>query len=153
MFKQSILQHIVLVSVIVIVSTLVAGAQDNKLTADEIIARHLASFGSRDLIAKSVNRMAVGQADFTVLSTQKTATGKAVLASDGRDLALFSTFDLRDYRMERIGLFDNKVTVPIVEQGHRSRRWESFCRPMTNFSGSASLVAASSRPGSCIART
>jgi hypothetical protein len=91
-----------------------------KLSAEDILAQHLKSFGSSDAIAKSKNRMAVGHAEFTVLSTQKKANGKAVLASNGSDLALFSTFNLGEYRMERIGLFDNKVTIPFVDQAHRS---------------------------------
>ncbi|MFL6375459.1 MAG: hypothetical protein ACJ73D_12385 [Pyrinomonadaceae bacterium] len=95
-------------------------AQDKNLTADEIIARNLKSFGSADAIAKSQNRMAVGTADFTALNTQKKASGSAVLASDGKDLAFFSTFDLRDYRMERIGLFSNKVVIPNIDEGHKS---------------------------------
>jgi hypothetical protein len=120
MFKPSALLRIVILITIIIAVSVLAVAQDKKLTAEEVITRHLASFGSPEAIAKSINRMAVGSADFIMRSTQKTAAGRAVLASDGKDLALFSTFDLRDYRMERIGLFGNKVTVPVVEQGHRS---------------------------------
>src|SRR3982751_228480 len=120
MFKSSVFLRILIASTVVIVTSVLSIAQEKNLSADEIIARHLGSFGSSEAIAKSVNRMAVGSANFTMLSTQKSAVGNAVLASDGKNLALFSTFDMRDYRMERIGLFSNKVTVPVVEQGHRS---------------------------------
>jgi hypothetical protein len=120
MFKFPAIQRIVIVFAIMVASSVYAVAQDKNLTAEQILARHLRSFGSTEAIAQSVNRMAVGQADFKMYSTQKSASGKAVLASDGKNLALFSTFDLIDYRMERIGLFSNKVSIPIVEQGHRS---------------------------------
>jgi len=120
MFKFSACKRIAVAFTIVAAGSVIAAAQDKNLTAEQIVARHLRSFGSPDAIAQSVNRMAVGQADFKMFSTQKSASGKAVLASDGKNLALFSTFDLIDYRMERIGLFSNKVSIPIVEQGHRS---------------------------------
>jgi hypothetical protein len=119
MFTPSVFLRIVTVVAVFVTAPVVILAQDKNLTAEEIIARHLASFGSADAIAKSVNRMAVGHADFTILSSQKNAAGNVVLASNGKDLALFSTFDMSDYRMERIGLFNNKVTVPVAEQGQR----------------------------------
>ncbi|MFL6375458.1 MAG: hypothetical protein ACJ73D_12380, partial [Pyrinomonadaceae bacterium] len=110
----------VFASIFILAAAVTALAQDKSLTAAEIVARNLRSFGSADAIAKSQNRMAVGSADFTALNTQKKAVGKAVLASDGKDLALFSTFDMRDYRMERIGLFANKVAIPNIDQAHKS---------------------------------
>ncbi|MBV9242816.1 MAG: hypothetical protein JO314_12495, partial [Acidobacteria bacterium] len=119
MFRNRVLRVVILASLTIISFASAALAQD-KLTVKDILDRHLQSFGTADAIAKSQNRMAMGRADFTVMMTAKKATGKAVLASDGKDLALFSTFDLLDYRMERIGLFDNKVTIPVVDQGHRS---------------------------------
>src|SRR2546423_11600360 len=92
--------HAVLLACMICSAVLSIAAQDKNLTAEEILARHLKSFGSPDAIAKSQNRMAVGRADFTHFETAKRATGQATFASDGKDMAFFSRFDLRDYRME-----------------------------------------------------
>lgn len=119
MFALPIFRTSLVAGMIVFATALSVLAQKN-LSAEDILAKHLQSFGTPEAIAKSKNRMAVGQGEFTILSTQKKATGKAILASNGADLALFSTFNLGEYRMERIGLFGNKVTIPFVDQAHRS---------------------------------
>jgi len=119
MFRSIKIYAVLLICMICSAASSIA-AQDKNLTAEEILARHLKSFGSADALSQSKNRMAVGRGDFTVLATQKTVTGKAILASNGSDLALFSTFDMADYRMERIGLFDNKISIPYVDEAHRS---------------------------------
>jgi hypothetical protein len=92
-----------------------------KMPADEIIAKHLASIGKSDLIAESKNLMAVGASNFEVLlpSTAR-AQGRAVFSADGHDMALFSTFNMSDYKQERIGLFGNKVDIGFIIPGRRS---------------------------------
>lgn len=93
-------------------------AQD--MTVSEIISRHLKSLGPASAIAESKNRMAVGTTDFVIVQTAKHSSGGAMLASNGTNMAVFSTFNIREYRMERIGLFDDKVNIPIVYEGKRS---------------------------------
>jgi hypothetical protein len=120
MFKSSVFLRILIASTVVIVTSVLAIAQEKNLSADEIIARHLGSFGSNEAIAKSVNRMAIGSSDFTHFDTSTNANGSAAFASDGKNMAFFSTFNLRDYRMERIGLFQNRVSIPVIYENHRS---------------------------------
>ena len=91
-----------------------------KMSPEEIIAKHLESVGKSENFAKAAKRMAIGSSEFTIARSPKKAAGRAVLASNGTDLALFSTFDMRDYQMERIGLFGSKINIPMVEQGRRS---------------------------------
>jgi len=103
-----------------------------KMEADEIIAKHRASLGNTDAVANSKRRLAIGSSEFAIqtfgsgesdtkpMIQQRKSVGHAVFASNGTDMAFFSTFDLRDYRMERIGIFGNKVNIPIVDQGRRS---------------------------------
>jgi hypothetical protein len=95
-------------------------AQDNNLTVEEIFQRHLKSFGAPADITQSQNRLAVGTSEFRIVSASTHGTGAAQFSSDGKNLALLSTFDLRDYRLDRIGLFSDKVTIPFLYQGHRS---------------------------------
>jgi hypothetical protein len=97
-----------------------AAAQDKNLTVAEIFQRHLRSFGANTDIGQSTNRLAVGTSDFRIISASTHGTGGAQFASDGKNMALLATFDLRDYRMDRIGLFSDKVTIPFIYQGHRS---------------------------------
>jgi hypothetical protein len=97
-----------------------SAALAQKLTAEEVIAKHIASLGTPAAVAQWKRRLAVGTAEFTMRSSGKRATGQAILASNGADLAFYSTFDLRDYPTERIGYFGNKITIPFVQLGRRS---------------------------------
>lgn len=94
--------------------------QGQKLQPEEIITKHLESIGKRDLIVNSKRIMAIGSSEFLIRIPSKRAVGQAVLASDGKDMAFFSTFDMIDYPMERIGIFGNKVNIPVVKLGNRS---------------------------------
>jgi len=95
----------------------------NKLSPEEIISKSLKAIGKTD--ATSERRMAIGGSQFTIRSSSASATGRAVLASDGANMAFFSTFNMRDYGMERIGVFSNKIEIPFVVPGLRSPlgRW------------------------------
>lgn len=103
-----------------LVIAVIIGAQAQKLKPEDIIAQHVASIGNSGVVAKSKSRVAVGGIELLIPSIAKRATGRATLASNGTDLAFFSIFDMLDYRMERIGLFENKITIPNVNVGHRS---------------------------------
>jgi len=94
--------------------------QSVKLTPQEIIAKHLASIGSAGNRSVAKQRMVIAGSEFIIRKSTAKATGRAVLASDGSDMALFSTFNMSDYRMERIGIFSGKIEIPFVVPGRRS---------------------------------
>ncbi len=110
--------------IVVIIASLlvfgVIGAQAQKMSAEEIISKHIESIGKSDVVANSKQRMAIGSSEFYMPRLTKTSHGRAVLASNGNDLAFFSTFEFREYSRERIGWFGNKISIPNVDQGHRS---------------------------------
>jgi len=106
------------VSLLVLVGFIESPAQ--KLTVEEVIAKHVASIGNSDVVAKSKLRMAIGTSYFRVRSPAKDANGTAILASNGIDVAFFSTFDMRDYPTEKIGLFGNKIDIRPIDQNRRS---------------------------------
>ena len=115
-------RQISLVLVLLVTSCLNAVGQ-NKLSAEEIITKSLQAVGKVDAVSQ--RRMAIGGSQFTIRSNSASASGRALLASDGANMALFSTFNMRDYGMERIGIFSNKIDIPFVRPGQRSPlgRW------------------------------
>ena len=116
MLNFPIPRAVVIVGALILAVCFSVVAQDN-LTVQEILDRHLRSFGSADAIGKSQKRMAVGRSDFTPFDTGKSGTGQAKFASDGKDMAFFSIFDLWNYSAEKIGIFSNKATIPKVDNG------------------------------------
>jgi len=97
--------------------SLVAGAiaQDNKeqkesvkLSADEIVNRHLASIGSAQAISAVKSRVMVGVGSLAAKSAViKKIGGPAQFASQGSSLLLAMMFNATDYPYEKIG-FDGK---------------------------------------------
>lgn len=114
MLLNTIFQTSMIVGILTV--TVVSMLGQDKLSAEEILARHLKSFGTTAAIEKSRDRMAVGSAEFAFVQTLVKASGKAKLSSNGKDLSLFSTFDSPDYPSERIGVFEGKITIPHNEQ-------------------------------------
>ncbi|PYS89793.1 MAG: hypothetical protein DMF62_06470 [Acidobacteria bacterium] len=112
-----ILRSLILYSALLVFGTSVWG---QKLSAEEILSKHLASVGTPESLAKAKGRMAIGKSEFISRSPPLTSVGRAVIASDGSNYAFHSTFDLAQYPMERIGLFSNKVTIPFLKEGMRS---------------------------------
>jgi len=93
-------------------------AQD--LKAEEVIAKHLDSIGTKEKRDAVKNRIAVGTSQFeSKLPSRKTA-GKAVIVSDAKNLFFVSSFSSREYPFEKIGLFDGKISLPFVTAGTRS---------------------------------
>ena len=97
-----------------------AAAQGQKMTPEEIIAKHVASIGKSDVITAAKNRIAIGASEFEMRMAAKKAKGRAMMASDGNNVALFSTFNMTDYKMERIGYFAEKIDIPFIVPGRRS---------------------------------
>jgi len=91
-----------------------------KLSPEDIISKHVASIGTPETLAKAKGRLAIGTSEFITRSPRVTTSGRVVIASDGVDFAFHATFDTQNYRMERIGLFTNKVSIPFLKEGYRS---------------------------------
>jgi hypothetical protein len=118
MYQHSFVLRFILVIFAFLGLSIVANSQ--QLRADEIIGKHIASIGSPEAIAKAKGRMAIGKSEFIRQIPRQTATGHSVMASDGSEFAFHSTFDLQIYPMERIGIFSNKITIPLLNEGMRS---------------------------------
>lgn len=91
-----------------------------KITADEVIAKHLDSIGTREKRDAVKNRFAVGTSRFeSKLPSRKTA-GKAIVVSDSGNLFFVASFASQEYPAEKIGFFADKVTLPYITAGNRS---------------------------------
>lgn len=118
MSKMCVTRFLFLMTAVVLFGTFsVLGQQP---TAEEIISKNLASIGTPETIAKSKMRMAIGTSEFFRRAPNQTNNGRSVLASDGTNFAFFATFDMSDYSMERIGIFSNKINIPVLKAGARS---------------------------------
>jgi hypothetical protein len=94
----------------------------DKLTPEELLAKHLASVGSADALAAAHSRIVAGtvQARFRLTNTPVELSGPAELASDGKRVLLAMTFNSTNYPHEKAGYDGDKVTVGILTQGGRS---------------------------------
>ena len=107
-------------AVLLVLFLFVSQSSSQELTADVVIAKHIASIGTPEMLVKSKQRMAIGTSEFIRRDPAQTSVGRTVLASNGTDFAFFATFDLSDYSMERIGIFSNKINLPLLQEGRRS---------------------------------
>lgn len=91
-----------------------------KLTAEELIGKHLDSIGTREKRDAVKNRFAMGASQFeSKLPNRKTA-GKALLVSEANNLFFVASFSSQEYPFEKIGFFADKISLPFVTAGARS---------------------------------
>lgn len=97
-----------------------AGAQQ-KLTVEEIVAKHLNAVGSDKNRAALKNQVALGTAKFNVLRAKGTGgNGKAVLASEGKKMILGMTFADPNYPQDRFGFDGGNAKIGFMLPGRRS---------------------------------
>ena len=91
-----------------------------KITVEEIVAKHLDSIGAKEKRDAVKNRFAVGTSRFeSKLPSRKTA-GKAIVVSDANNLFFVASFASQEYPAEKIGSFADKVSLPYITSGNRS---------------------------------
>lgn len=108
-----------IVSVMVILSAGLIG-QDKKLSAEEIIQKHLASVGTAERRDEVKNHFAVGTSAFASKFPAKQTAGKALIVSQGGDLLFLASFASQEYPFEKIGFFRKDISLPHVTAGTRS---------------------------------
>ena len=107
------------------VFTAVSASAADSLKPEEIIAKHLDSFGSSQLRSQVKNIMAVGTANFNVLRSPeftkgKVSSGKSVFISEEGKIYFGIKFDSLDYTLDEI-IFDSKtVDAAQIRPGNRS---------------------------------
>ncbi len=95
----------------------------DKMTPEELVAKHLASIGTPEAIAEAKSRVIMGNADakFRLTTTRVEISGPAELASDGNKVLLAMAFNANNYPHEKAAFDGQKVTVGILPTGGRSR--------------------------------
>src|SRR4051812_6613458 len=82
------------------------------LKAEEIVAKHLESIGTKEKREEVKNRMVLGISEFhSKLPARKTG-GKMIIVSETNNLFFASSFNSENYPFEKIGYFAGKVNVP-----------------------------------------
>jgi hypothetical protein len=97
------------------------GSAAEKLNAEEVVAKHLASIGSAEARASVRSRFIIGmaQVNFRGRGTGS-ATGRAVLASEGVKNLVGMVFATPDYPSEKVGFDGQNLTVGYIKSGVRS---------------------------------
>ncbi len=97
-------------------------AKEPKLTAEEIVAKHLAAIGSPEARAAVRSRAVTGDTKAIFrLGAQGTIEGKGLILSEGRKLRLDFKFNVVDYPGEQIVYDGEKVNVGQIRPGVRSQ--------------------------------
>ena len=94
----------------------------DKLSSDEVVAKHLASIGSAEDIAAAHTRIATGatQARLRLTNTAVELSGPAQLASDGDKFLLAMVFQSNNYPHEKASFDGENQVIGVLTQGGRS---------------------------------
>ena len=98
-----------------------ASAQDKKLTAEELIARHLESIGNGEARTKASTRVTSGEVKFIArLGGSANIDGQAMMVSTGAKLRFGLKLPLTDYPGEDMAFDGAKAATGLLPQGRRS---------------------------------
>ncbi len=107
-----------------LITTLFSSAfaqKPEKLKAEEIIAKHLESIGTKEKRAEIKNQMIVGTSEFIILRGGSSKTvGNVVIASEANKLFFGANFNSSNYQTERASYDGNNVNIGFISPGLRS---------------------------------
>jgi hypothetical protein len=107
--------------------TTIPVAADEKMTPEELIAKHLESIGTAGARTAARNRIITGMSALTLKQGGSgNLTGTTLMASEGDKNLLIMAFDQPDYPSEKIGYDGHKLTVRPIRPGVRTPLGEFF---------------------------
>lgn len=113
-----------IVSIFLLVAAFILAAPETKaqkLTADEIIAKHLEAVGSAKNRQALKNQVAMGTAKFNVVRAKASGTeGQVVFASEGKKTILGMKFVDPKYPQDTFGFDGEKAKISFMLPGQRS---------------------------------
>ena len=92
----------------------------DELKAEDIIAKHLESIGTKGKREAVKNRMAMGTSEFESKLPPRKTVGKSAIVSEVNDLMFISSFNSSEYPYEKIGFFRGSIQIPLALQNARS---------------------------------
>jgi len=113
------MKRILALLTLVLVLSTILNAQ--RISAEEIVQKHLDSIATKEIRAKNKNVSLVGSVQLTVgPSVHYSSTGRSVFASEGQKILFAMTFPLQSYPLEKIVWDGKNSTVGFPTQGQRS---------------------------------
>jgi hypothetical protein len=115
-------RHRVVIAVILLLASVVAlRGKDEKLKAEDVLSRHLASIGSPEALAAARSRTMGGPAIVVFrLGGHGELRGKCGFVSEQGKLRLGFTFNSLDYPGEQLAFDGNRLTTSFLRPGQRS---------------------------------
>src|SRR5687767_10931065 len=115
--KKSSLAMLAILGIFLVAAS--ASATPQKMTAEEVIARHLASIGTPEDRASAKTRVMTGEvtARLKLSNTLRETGGPAQIASDGQKVLLAMVFNSTNYPYEKAGYDGQKSTVASLPTG------------------------------------
>ncbi len=102
-------------------STEAKSTNDDKLSTEEILEKHLQSIGTKEARSSVVSIMASGTAQAVAKGRGAGETaGAVVIASEGKKNLIGMRFDNNDYPYEKMGYDGKEFTVGFLQPGQRS---------------------------------
>ncbi len=98
-------------AVMLMTAAVAAVAADDKLTLEQVIARHLASIGTPEALAKAKTRVAEGKSKFEIVNAGGYLEGKVTVVSQAGNSRLVLKYPNPDYPGEDMLTDGNKVHV------------------------------------------
>jgi hypothetical protein len=97
-------------------------ALDNSLTPEEVVARHIKSIGSPEVLAAIKSRAIKGitSVKFTQTAIGNVTGGKSLIVSEGRKIAVVMNYGALNYPGEYLAYNGNNVTVGYIDFNLRS---------------------------------
>lgn len=92
----------------------------DEMKAEDVIAKHLDSIGSKEKRETIKNRLATGTSEFESKLPARKTTGKGAIVSELNDLMFLSSFRSNEYPYEKIGFFKGSINIPLALQNSRS---------------------------------
>ena len=89
-------------------------------TYQQIIEKHLDSFGTKEARDGVKNLTIIGLSEFESVNPSVKGGGRAVVVSEPNNLLFAMSFNSNDYPFEKIGYFSTKINIPFVNSGRRS---------------------------------
>ncbi len=94
---------------------------DDKLTAEELITKHLDSIGTKEKRLSIKNQLAIGASEFAVLSGVRiNISGKGVIVAENRKIFFGVNYNSPAYPHEKISFDGAKVSIAFINPGNRS---------------------------------